>query len=176
MNKKIIQLEARSGNSWQLRNNHKIPVILYGFGIDKSISLCANDDIKNTFNKLGKFVYSTIFEVHTNDKTYTCIIKGIEKNALTENIIHIDFQSISENDKFMMYCPLNIINKDKCEALKSKAAMFIPQPVVQVQCSMKDFVSSVDIDISNVTKGQKIHTSDLPNIHFLKQSMLFTIR
>ena len=176
MNKKIIKLDERSGSSMQLRNNHQIPVILYGFNINKSISLCVDKDIHNTLNKLGKFAYSTVFEVSVKDKVYTCIIKSIQKHPISEDIIHIDFQSISENDEFMMYCPVNIINKDKCEALKSKAALFIPNPMVEVKCSLNNFVSSIDIDVSNLTKGQKVHTKDINNIHFVNKLMLCSIR
>ena len=176
MNKKIIKLDERSGSTMQLRNNHKIPVVLYGFNVRKSISLCVENEIKNTLNKLGKFVHSTLFEVHVNERAYTCIIKGIERHAVSEEILHMDFQSISENEEFMMYCPINIINKEKCEALKSKSAMFVPNPVVEIRCSLKNFVSSVDIDASNLSKGQKVHTKDIENISFVNKSMLCAIR
>ena len=176
MNKKIIKLDERSGSAMELRNNHKIPVVLYGFNANRSISLCIDNDIKNTLNKLGKFAYSTLFEVHVNDKVYTCIIKGIEKHPVSEEIIHMDFQSIDNDHEFMMYCPVNIINKDKCEALKSKAAMFIPKPLVEVKCSLKNFVSSIDVDVSNLNKGGKIHTKDISGIKFVNKSMLCSIR
>jgi large subunit ribosomal protein L25 len=176
MNKKIIKLDERSGSAMELRSNHKIPVVLYGFNVSKSISLCVDNDIKNTLNKLGKFAYSTLFEVHTNGKVYTCIIKCIEKNPLSEEIMHMDFQSVDNDHEFMMYCPVNIINKEKCEALKSKAAMFIPKSLIEVRCSLKNFVSSIDIDVSNLNKGQKVHTKDISGIKFVSKSMLCSIR
>ncbi len=176
MNKKSIKLDERSGSAIELRNNHKIPVVLYGFNVKKSISLCIDNDIKNTLNKLGKFAYSTLFEVQTNNGVYTCIIKSIEKNPISEEIMHIDFQSINNDNEFMMYCPINILNKDKCEALKSKAAMYIPNPMVEIKCSLKNFVSSIDIDVTNLVKGGRVHTKDINGIKFVTQSMLCRIR
>jgi large subunit ribosomal protein L25 len=176
MNKKIIKLDERSGSTIQLRSNNQIPVVIYGFDVIKAISLCIEHDIKHTLNKLGKFAYSTLFEVHAQNKIYTCIIKSVEKHPLSDDIMHIDFQSIGENDEFMMYCPVNIINKDKCEALKSKAAMFIPNPIVEVKCSLKSFVSSIDIDVANLVKGGKVHSKDIEGIKFVNKCMLCAIR
>jgi large subunit ribosomal protein L25 len=176
MNKKVIQLEARFGNAMKMREANKIPVVLYGFNIKNAISLCVDVDIKNTFNKLGKFVYSTLFEVHIGEDKYTCIVKGIEKNPVTEEVIHLDFQSLGGDGKFMLYCPINVVNKEKCEALKSKAAMFIPKPFVKVRCSLSNFVPSVDINIADFPKGKKVHTTDIDNIEFDQKGLLFAIR
>jgi large subunit ribosomal protein L25 len=154
----------KKGDVKRLRKEGKIPGVLYGHK-DKPHRLLINDkDFKKVLDVM-KHEAVTI-NLSLDNKNYACLIKAIQHNPITNQLLHIDFQHIQKKEKIKASIPIHI--HGEAPGIKEGGVLDQHLHEVMVKCFPDDIPSRIDIDISNLDLGGTIHIKDLkvPNVEF----------
>ena len=151
--------ESRSGEikAKNLLLQGRIPVILYG---PEQESVSATIDKVELLRVVDKIAETTSIVLDLEGKEYRAFVKAIQRNKVTDSIIHMDLFVPSQGHKMELNIPIRLIGTpagvDKGGIL-DHILNELPVSVLP-----KDIVDSIDIDISSLGIGSILRVKDLP--------------
>jgi large subunit ribosomal protein L25 len=166
----ILNLQAttyeteKKGDVKRMRKEGKVPAVFYGHK-EKSRRISVDQrEFKKILDVLKKEAVTINLKI--DNKNYLCVIKAIQHNPMTEELLHIDFQHIHKKEKIKATIPIHVIG----EAPGIKKGGILDQHLheVVVRCLPADMPSRIDVDVSNLDLSQTIHLYDIdmPNVDF----------
>ena len=160
---KLYEVEKK-GDVKRMRKKGKYPAVLYGHG-EKSRRICVEQtDLKKVLEKLREEAVTINLKV--DGKDYLCVIKSIQYNPITGELLHVDFQHIHKKEKIKTSIPIHLVGK--APDLEKGAILEQNLHEVVVKCLPVDIPAHIDVDISALELGQTIHLYDIdiPKIEF----------
>jgi len=145
-----------------LRRQGLIPAELYGKGIQNMHLAVKNKDFKNVFKEAGE---SSIINIVISDKNkkeeISVLIHDIQKDYLTDDIIHIDFYRVKMDEKVRIYVPLEFVGESP--AVKNYGGILNKSMFeIEVEALPKDLPHNISVDISQIKElNQSIYIKDL---------------
>ena len=140
--------------SAQVRREGAIPCVMY--------------DAKNvihfsaTINEVKHLIYTPKFklaEVTVDGKTYKCILKDYQMHPVTDEVIHIDFLHLLENQSVKIQVPVEFVGSSPGVKVGGKLQQMLRR--VSLKTTPKHLVDKVTLDISNLELGQSVRIRDL---------------
>jgi len=166
----IVNLQAipydteKKGDVKRMRREGKIPAILYGHK-EKSKRIYID---QREFKKLLEILReeAVTIKLKINNKDYLCVIKTVQHNPVTNQLLHVDFQHIHKKEKIRATVPIHLIGEPP--GLKKGGILDQHLHEVVVKCLPADIPSHIDVDVSVLDLGDTIHLYDLdlPMIEF----------
>ena len=160
----IIDAEPREdmgkGASRRLRRTGRIPAILYGAGKEpENISL----DHNKMFHDLeDEGFYSHILTINLSGKKQKVIVRDLQRHPAKPVVLHMDFLRISDDQVVHMHVPLHFLGEDVCPGIKLEGGQVSHHMIeVEVTCLPKDIPEYIEVDVSELNKGESIHLSEL---------------
>lgn len=148
-----------SGASRRLRHAGKVPGIVYGVGEPTNIELDHNALFHALKNE--KF-HSSILTMKLDGKSDRVLLRDVQRHPWKAQVMHVDFQRITDTSMIHMRVPLHFINADVSPAVKlSSAIISHVLSELDVACLPKDLPEFITIDLSDLAAGHAIHASDL---------------
>lgn len=144
--------------SRRLRRNGMIPVILYG-AKDMNIPLALNK--KDVFQILrSEAGENTVFEVSFNSETLNAMIKDLQKNLVTDEIIHADLIQIALDKAIRVSIP--VVTVGDAVGVKTEGGFvdFITREI-EIECLPKDIPEQIEIDISELHLRQSFKVEEV---------------
>lgn len=146
----------------KLRAHGLVPAVVYKKGQrTTSVKIDRKDLAKALHTEAGENV---IVKLHVGEskkkKERTVIIKDIQKDAVKDYLLHVDFQEISLTEKLKVKIPIAA----KGEAVGVKDEDGVLQHVlweVEVECLPTNIPEKIEIDISALKIGDAIHVKDI---------------
>ena len=137
-----------------------IPAVLYGRHLEKPLPLMVDEKdftqmLKNEARHLA------ILKMNLGGGERTCILKAMERDPVTRKPTHLDFQTLSLEEKSRFQVPVKLVNTEAA----TKLDMVLQTPVgeVEVECLPLDCPLEIDLDVSKyVRDGAVAHVRDLP--------------
>ena len=166
----IIDLQATSyeatkkGDIKRMRKEGRIPAVIYGHKEKSKRIYVLTQDFKKILDILKKEAVTVNLLV--NGKKLLCVIKSIQHNPMTGELLHIDFQHIHKKEKIRASIPIHLIGV--APGVKKGGIQDQHLYDVVVRCLPGDLPSHIDVDISSLDLGQTIHLADigLPEVEF----------
>ncbi len=148
-----------TGASRRLRNAAKVPGIVYGAGTPAMIEL----DHNALFFALKKeSFHSSILEMDLAGKTQKVLLRDFQMHAYKPVVMHIDFQRVDETTKVRKKVPLHFSGEENSPAVKTdKCVVSHVRLDLEIECLAAELPEFVSIDLSQLTKNQSLHASDL---------------
>ncbi len=148
-----------TGASRRLRLANKVPGIVYGAGTPAMIEL----DHNALFHALKKEAFhSSILEMELGGKSQQVLLRDYQLHPFRQIVLHIDFQRIDATTKITKKVPLHFINEENSPAVKAdKCLVNHVVTELRIQCLASALPEYLTVDLSNLTKGQALHVSDL---------------
>ena len=141
----------------KLRQNEKIPAIVYGDGKNpQPISLNVSD-LRKTVNK-ATFV-NKIYDLSIDKLKTRVIVQDISQNPVTDRLEHIDFLRVNDNTKVTIEVPVRFINEILSPGLKRGGVLNVVRYTVEVVCPVKDIPESFEFNLEGLEIGDSIHIS-----------------
>ena len=143
-----------------LRKEQKIPAVFYGKNIKpESIAV----EAKNFMSIIEKNGANIIIDLNFKSGKKPVIVKSLQRDVLTQNPIHIDFQSISLEDKVEVLVPIHV--EGVADGVKNFGGVmeFIVREV-KVKALPKSIPQMIAVDVSSLGLGQALTIADLPKI------------
>ena len=163
MEKNIDTLEVNIRNTKskseikKLRSEGFVPGVLYG-DIKDNIKLSIKKNSLDKYLKSGNFM-SKVIEIKVEGKDYKVLPRSIEFNKLTNQPIHIDFQTLSAGTKVVVWIPVKFINDNICPGLKLGGVLNIVRRKVELSCPADQIPSELIVDLAEKQINESIHIS-----------------
>lgn len=159
-----IQVERRTdegkGASRRLRHAAKIPAIVYG-GELKPVSIQLDHEAVWLASQ-NEWFYSSILDLSLGGDIQKVLLRDMQRHPYKQQIMHLDFQRVNENETLRTAVPLHFLNEDKSPAGKSAEVVVTHElNEVVVECLPKDLPENIEIDLSNLSVGDIVHLSDI---------------
>ena len=90
------------------------------------------------------------------------LLRDLQRHPFKQQIMHLDFQRVNENETLRTAVPLHFLNEDKSPAGKSAEAVVTHElNEVVVECLPKDLPEFIEVDLGNLAVGDVIHLSEI---------------
>jgi len=148
------------GASRRLRRSGHAPAIVYGAGeAPQSIQFEHNALWLATQNE---WFYSSILHLDVDGNTTKVLLRDLQRHPFKQQIMHLDFQRVDENQPIRFNVPLHFLNQEKSPAGKTAGVIVTHElneiEVLALPSKLPEFV---EVDLAEITVGDIIHMSDL---------------
>lgn len=157
-----IELQAEKRESVgralnSLRKEGFLPSVVYGHNFEAMPIQIKYKDFENVFKKAGE---STLINLRIGDKEEPAVIKDIQKDPVTDQIIHADFYKVNLKEKIKAKVPLIIVGES--EAVKTGGVLVKTVNEFEVEALPQDLPHELQIDISRLHNfGDHIQVKDI---------------
>jgi large subunit ribosomal protein L25 len=162
--KSAIPAELRhdegKGASRRLRKTGMVPAVVYGAKADpQSIQLSHNTIFHVSKNE---WFYSSILDLEIGGAKQKVLLRDLQRHPFKPQILHLDFQRVSENEVIHLRVPLHFLNQDSSPAGKLAGSLITHElNEVEVACLPKDLPEYIEVDLGNLSVGDSVHLSDI---------------
>jgi len=156
----IVRELKGTGASRRLRHAGKTPGVLYG-GDKEAISL--EIDSKELFMQFRhEAFHASILTLNLAGKKEAVILRDFQMHPVRNNIVHIDFQRINENEKISVKVPFHFINEETAPGVKLEGGLISHiMTEIDISCLPKDLPQYIEVDMSALSIGDSIHLSEV---------------
>ncbi len=163
---KIVQLEVEKREKTKkrelknLRKSGLVPGVIYGEGVKDNILISVpKNKITNLINLKRKEDFLVELEIKKSRKKLITIISDEQFHPVKDEIIHVDFHSVSLEKLIVSKVPIHFIGEPV--GVKEGGVLFRALYEIELEAKPLDMPSFIEINISDLRIGDSIHISDL---------------
>jgi len=164
MEKLQIEVSLRDGIGKEvvkkMRKAGETPAIVYGKGVNTpvKVSTAAMKTLRN-----AHFSESAIIEMQiagaADAGRVPVMVKDIQYNPMTEDVIHIDFMKVDLDKKITVHVPLAITGEAK--GIKDGGVLEQILWEIEIEALPLDIPEKIEIDVGELTIGHSIHAGNI---------------
>jgi large subunit ribosomal protein L25 len=148
------------GASRRTRHLGKVPAILYGGKRDARALLLDHTKLAQLMD--NERFYSTILALKVGSQSQAAVLKDVQRHPYKNQIMHIDFQRVLEDEKIRMQVPLHFRGGAESKGVKEQGGVLSHvRNDVEVTCLPKDLPEFVEVDVSGLEINQVVKLSGL---------------
>jgi large subunit ribosomal protein L25 len=155
----VREITGRTGVR-QLRRGGRTPGILYGMGEDSMAFSLDTHEFEGILRKHGGGTFVLDLRISgQEERDLKAIIKELQRDPISERILHIDLQQVSMTQIVHVQVPIHLIGT----AVGVKEGGILDQLCreIGVECQTAQIPQDFKLDVSSMEKGQSLHVSDL---------------
>jgi large subunit ribosomal protein L25 len=154
--------EIGTGPSKRLRTKGEIPGVIYGSDIEATpikIDLAQWKEIMKA-QESGEKLMELSIKGDRKKKSYTIMIKEVQRHHITRDVLNVDFHSISLKEKVEASIPIILLGESI--GVKEEGGV-VEQHLreIDVECLPKDIPEHFDLNIDNLKIGDVLRVSDI---------------
>ncbi|MBF8982899.1 50S ribosomal protein L25 [Lutibacter sp. B2] len=155
-----VDLRNQSGTNacHKLRNRGHIPAVVYGHNINTKMVEVDKTEMDNIIRNYGTNALMDLCTGTGTDKDVV-IIKEAQRDAITNELIHVDFQKVSYNDPIHAMIPIRLVGKQKVESSIGVVQQQLRE--IQVECLPQYMPESLEIDVAMLKPGVPLKVADI---------------
>lgn len=151
-----------TGPSRRLRVKGEIPGVIYGSDIEATpikIDLAQWKEIIKA-QESGKKLMELSIKGEREKKSYTIMIKEVQRHPITRDVLNVDFHSISLKEKVHVSIPIALVGEPI--GVKEEGGILEHHlREIDVECLPKDIPEHFDLNIDNLKIGDVLRVSDI---------------
>lgn len=150
------QLRTESGKKTtrQLRSQELVPGVIYGG--EKEVNFSA--PVK-AFKNLVYTPEFQVAEVSVDGKSYRCILKDLQFDKVTDELLHIDLLELVADKKVIATLPLKFTGTSV--GVKAGGKLVTKMKSLKVKALPKDLKENIEVDITNLELNGNIRVEDV---------------
>ena len=126
-----IRKEHGTSAARRARLQNKVPAVVYHSGVEAT-PLSVDKISLNKALRTGQM----IFEVNVEDKNQFVLVKEIQYHPVTDEIIHIDFQKVKEDEKISLEVAIRSIGEAQCTTgIRGLVSTMVSRLKIVLACS-----------------------------------------
>ncbi len=148
------------GASRRLRRAAMVPAIVYGAGQPpESIQIEHNTILLAAKHE---WFFSSVLDLKIDGKVQKVLVRDWQKHPFKQQMLHMDFLRINENEAVRVNVPLHFLNQEKSPAGKTSGVVISHNLTeVEVSCLPKDLPEFIEIDLVDLKPGDIVHLSQV---------------
>ena len=138
----------------QLRSEEKVPGVIYGGA--KEVNFSAPTASFKTL------VYTPDFqlaEVKVEGKTYKCILKDLQFDKVTDDLIHVDFLELVEDRQIVATIPLKFTGVSK--GVKDGGKLITKMKALKIKTYPKYLKENIEVDLTELELNGNVRVEDV---------------
>jgi large subunit ribosomal protein L25 len=138
----------------QLRSEGKVPGVIYGGAQDLSFSA--------PVAAFKSIVYTPDFQladITLNGKSYKCILKDLQFDKVTDQLIHVDFLELVEDKKVIATIPIKFTGA--AIGVKDGGKLMTKMKSLKVKTLPKYLQENIKVDITNLQLNGNVRVEDV---------------
>jgi large subunit ribosomal protein L25 len=154
-----LRTELGKGATRQLRSQGNVPGVIYGGA--KEINFSA------PVTAFKQLVYTPDFqfaEVKLNGDTYNCIMKDLQFDKVTDQLIHVDLLELVEDKKVIASIPLKFVGSPI--GVKDGGKLHIKMKALKVKTYPKYLKEHIEVQIDNLELNGNVRVEDVQVEHY----------
>lgn len=156
---KIKSRELTGKKVRNLRAEGQVPAALYGPGYDSKSVVLDLKEFKKTFAESG---YSNIINVTVEGEPEKVLVKEVQKNPVTDEILHVSLYVTNKNIEINAEVPIKFEGMSPAEDLGTGFAVYAMDNLA-IRCLPANLPSEFVIDVSKLVEvGDSVTVSDIP--------------
>lgn len=157
-----LRTEAGKKVARQLRSQENVLGVIYGGATEVNFYASAK-----AFKPL---VYTSEFqlaEVTVEGKTYKCILKDLQFDKVSDELLHVDLLELVDDKKVIATLPLKLVGS--AAGVKAGGKLIVKLKSLKVKAFPKDLREFIELDITNLQLNGNIRVQDVqvPNIEVM---------
>ncbi|MEY4739622.1 MAG: hypothetical protein RIT36_1602 [Bacteroidota bacterium] len=150
------QLRTETGKTAtrRLRSQDLVPGVIYGGAQEVNFS------VKSL--ALKPFIYTPDFqlvEMKVDGKSYTCILKDLQFNKVSDKLAHLDLLELVEGKKVSATIPLKFTGT--AAGVKAGGKLEIRLKAVKIKTYPKYLKENIEVDLTNLELNANIRVQDI---------------
>jgi large subunit ribosomal protein L25 len=155
-----LRKDEGKGASRRLRRSGQVPAILYG-SKEPPVSLQFEHNTVLLASN-NEWFYSAILDLNIDGKTQKVLLRDLQRHPFKPQILHLDFQRVSENEAIRVRVPLHFVNQATSPAGKTAGVVITHElNEVTVACLPKDLPEFIEVDLGELKVGDIVHLSEI---------------
>lgn len=152
MKLKVHKRTGKKSETSAIRREKNIPAIIYGQGKAGEAIVVSGVEFNSLLRDVPKGRLSTaVFELHEEKATTRrAILKDIQYNPTTYDIIHLDFEELLDDVKVNVKIPIECVGVGDCVGIKLGGVLRQVIRSIRVRCLPKDIPSFFQVDIKDL--------------------------
>ncbi len=138
----------------QLRSEEKVPGVIYGGAKEVNFSALAT-----SFKTL---VYTPDFqlaEVKVDGNSYKCILKDLQFDKVSDNLIHVDFLELVEDRQIVATIPLKFTGAAK--GVKDGGKLITKMKALKIKTYPKYLKENIEVDLTELELNGNVRVEDV---------------
>jgi large subunit ribosomal protein L25 len=154
-----LRTETGKGVARKIRRNGLIPGVVYGRGNDPRSIKVDPLDIEKLLHSNAIFDLTFVREDGEGEDESTVIIKDYQKDVIKGNLLHVDFQFISMDEKITVSVPMHL----EGDAVGVRDGGVLQQLLreIEIDALPAEIPEEITIDISELEVGESLSVVDL---------------
>jgi large subunit ribosomal protein L25 len=138
----------------QLRSQELVPGVIYGGA--KEITFVASAKAFKPIVYTAEFMQA---EVKVDGATYTCILKDLQFDKVSDQLLHVDFLELVGDKKVVATLPLHLTGTPA--GVKAGGKLVVKMKSLKVKALPKDLKESITLDISSLELNGNVRVEDV---------------
>jgi large subunit ribosomal protein L25 len=160
-----ISMKKREGTgkevSRKIRKEGYIPGVFYGPELEEAIPVMVDAKAIRPFANSAHWETIRI-ECQFEDGTEAeCLMKEIQRDPLTGEILHVDFLKLVKGHKVIVNVPIDVVGKDVCVGVKQGGVLEVLMHEIEMEVLPREIPEAVVVDVSKLGIDDVIHVKDL---------------
>ena len=149
-----IRKEHGTSASRRIRLQNKVPAVVYHSGVEAT-PLSVDKISLNRALRTGQM----IFEVNVEDKNQFVLVKEIQYHPVTDEIMHIDFQKVKEDEKISLEVSIRSVGESQGVKLGGLLTQMLNS--VTVKCRPAEIPEFLEIDVTEMEMNTNLFVKDI---------------
>ncbi|MGN2249368.1 50S ribosomal protein L25/general stress protein Ctc [Frateuria edaphi] len=148
------------GASRRLRHAAMVPAVVYG-GTQppQSIQIEHNTILLAAKNE---WFFSSILDLNVDGKVQKVLVRDWQKHPFKQQMLHMDFLRVNENEAVRVNVPLHFLNQEKSPAGKTSGVVISHNLTeVEVSCLPANLPEFIELDLADLKPGDIVHLSQI---------------
>lgn len=143
-------------NAKKLRRQGKVPGILYGKKVKSLMFEVGELELCREISRNGEH---GILSLDCEGESHEVLIKGVQRDPVTQKIIHLDLEELNENGKIISSVPISF----EGEGYLSNKGMVLQKEKdsIKVECTADNLPRVIKMNINSSNNGYVYRVSDL---------------
>jgi len=149
-----IRKEHGTSASRRIRLQNKVPAVVYHSGVEAT-PLSVDKISLNKALRTGQM----IFEVNVEDKNQFVLVKEIQYHPVTDEIMHIDFQKVKEDEKISLEVSIRSVGESQGVKLGGLLTQMLNS--VTIKCRPAEIPEFLEIDVTEMEMNTNLFVKDI---------------
>lgn len=138
----------------QLRSQGLVPGVIYGGATEVNFSAPAA-----AFKPLVYTAEFQLAQINVGGQSYTCVLKELQFDKVTDKLIHVDFLQLVEDKKVVVNLPVKFVGN--AAGVKAGGRLVVKMKSLKVKTLPKFLREQVEVDITNLELNGNIRVEDV---------------
>ena len=151
-----IRNEIGSNACHRIRDKGHVPAVMYGY---HKASNSLEVDRRELDHIVRHYGANAMLDLHLGNRDATVMIKDLQRNPVTKEIMHVDFQEVSLHELVHTTVPIKLVGKGRVESGEGVIQQQLRE--IHIECLPGSIPESIEVNVAMLMAGHPLRVADV---------------